>query len=114
MCVAFTCSKFSPISKFVDVDTNNELALKAAVSQQPVSVAIEADIMSFQFYESGVFDIGKIVSALISVILRMSCCVDNCGTSLDHGVLVVGYGVEHQKPYWLVKNSWGASWGDSG
>jgi cathepsin L len=71
--------------------------LKQAVSSQPVSVAIEADTSIFQFYESGVMD-----SA-------------NCGTMLDHGVLVVGYGTTQDgKDYWKVKNSWGSSWGDNG
>merc|ERR1719152_1035476 len=90
------------ISSYKDVPTNSEDQLKAAVAQQPVSVAIEADQPSFQFYKKGVFS-------------------GTCGTNLDHGVLVVGYGSETSgiikkttQDYWLVKNSWGASWGDQG
>lgn len=79
-----------------DVPANNQTALKIAVSQQPVSVAIEADTDVFQSYTSGV-----ITSA-------------SCGTNIDHGVLVVGYGEEDGIKYWLLKNSWGTSWGDEG
>jgi C1A family cysteine protease len=71
------------------------LALRAAVAQQPVSVAIEADHMSFQLYKKGVY------SGL-------------CGTKLDHGVLAVGYGSLDGKNYWKVKNSWGSGWGSAG
>jgi C1A family cysteine protease len=70
--------------------------LKSAVAKQPISIAIEADTKYFQFYSGG--------------ILTSS----NCGTQLDHAVLIVGYGIESGQKYWLVKNSWSSSWGESG
>jgi C1A family cysteine protease len=91
-----SCSAIARISSCSDVKPNDQVSLKAAVSQQPVAVAISADTMIFQSYSSGV-----ITSA-------------NCYTSLNHGVLVVGYGTENGQDYWLVKNSWGTSWGNNG
>lgn len=67
----------------------------AAVAQQPVSVAIEANHLSFQLYKSGVYS-------------------GNCGTKLDHGVLAVGYGSLDGKAHFKVKNSWGSTWGTQG
>jgi KDEL-tailed cysteine endopeptidase len=90
------CGTDYHIKKCYDVEPNDQVAMAEAVSVCPVSVAIEADKRYFQFYSSGVLD------------------SDECGTKLDHGVLVVGYGEESGTPYWLVKNSWGTSWGDKG
>ena len=94
-----TCEECKPIvyiSGCSDVEANNELVLKNAVYQQPVSVAIEADTKEFQLYKGGVIT------------------GDSCGTNLDHGVLIVGYGEENGTKYWLVKNSWSKNWGDNG
>jgi len=91
-----SCSAVAHISSCSDVKPNDQVSLKAAVAQQPVAVAISADTMIFQSYSSGV-----ITSA-------------NCYTSLNHGVLAVGYGTENGQDYWLVKNSWGTSWGNNG
>jgi len=91
-----TCApvEHSQVTTYVDVPSN-ERALMAAVAQQPVSVAIEADQLAFQHYKSGVLTTG-------------------CGTNLDHGVLVVGYGTLDGQDYWKVKNSWGPQWGSEG
>ncbi|KAD4889047.1 hypothetical protein R6Q59_034063 [Mikania micrantha] len=79
-----------------DVPKNNEKALMKAVAHQPVAVAIDAGGGDFQFYSEGVFT-GK------------------CGTQLDHGVAAVGYGTTLDgTKYWIVRNSWGAEWGEKG
>jgi C1A family cysteine protease len=76
---------------YSDVTVNSPTQLQAAVNKGPVSIAIEADQSAFQQYTSGIIS-------------------SNCGTNLDHGVLIVGYGSN----YWIVKNSWGTSWGLQG
>ncbi|KAG8068093.1 hypothetical protein GUJ93_ZPchr0005g14658 [Zizania palustris] len=83
------------IDGYTDVPPNNEDLLLQAVAQQPVSVGICGSARAFQLYSKGIFD-------------------GPCPTSLDHAVLIVGYGSEGGKDYWIVKNSWGESWGMKG
>ena len=78
------------------VTSDSVSQMKAALEQRPLAVAIEADKRVFQTYKSGVLD------------------SPNCGTKLDHAVLVVGWGTENSQDYWLVKNSWNTTWGDKG
>jgi len=83
------------VQSFHDIPSGSESALLESVYARPTSVAIDASHQSFQFYNGGVYNEPR------------------CSSSqLDHGVLAVGYGVyQSNTPYWLVKNSWGSSWG---
>ena len=93
-----TCAAVEGVAKvnsFTDVTPKSPSALMAAVAEGPVSIAIDAGGLAMQFYFGGIIK-------------------HFCGTSLDHGVLLVGYGSSKGEDYWLVKNSWGAGWGEKG
>lgn len=96
-----TCdtSKIQPVamnSGYVDLPMNDYSALMDAVGNQgPISISIAASGFHFQFYGGGI--------------------LKNCNDFvMDHAVQLVGYGSESGQDYWLVRNSWGASWGESG
>ena len=75
----------------------NTSAIMAAIAQQPVDVAIEANTSYFQSYTSGVLTSSA------------------CGTNIDHAVTAVGYGNDATYGgYYIVRNSWGTSWGNQG
>ena len=95
-----SCQSVVSIIGCADVTPNNQVALKEAVSNGPVSIAIQADSKIFQSYTSGIIT------------------GPSCGQTLDHGVVITGYGSgtaqEGSVKYWNVRNSWSSSWGEAG
>eukprot|EP01135_Chromosphaera_perkinsii_P004762 Nk52_evm34s295 gene=Nk52_evmTU34s295 len=87
------------ISHWTDIPAGSEDGLKRALALHgPVAIAIHVSD-HFKFYKSGVYH------------------EENCPTGeedLNHAVTAVGYGTENGKDYWLIKNSWGNSWGLGG
>jgi len=78
------------------VTPNSPDAMKTALNTTIMSVAIQANQLSFQLYSSGIFT------------------NTNCGTQLDHATNVVGWGTSGSMDYWIMRNSWGTSWGENG
>ncbi|KRX08071.1 hypothetical protein PPERSA_02203 [Pseudocohnilembus persalinus] len=70
--------------------------MKQNLVNQPLSIGIDASSIAFQFYSSGVI------------------AAKNCGTSINHSILLTGYKTDAHIPYWIVQNSWGQSWGMNG
>ena len=96
---AFDKSKIAgTLSSCQDISSGDEGALQNAIVQVgPISVAIDASHMSFQLYQDGVYYEPQCSSQF-----------------LDHGVTAIGYGTDSGSDYFLVKNSWGTSWGSQG
>ena len=89
------CSNHTDIRvvQHVNIESSNDNAVMDALKRQPLVAAIDAS--ELHFYRSGIF-------------------TGNCGTNLNHAVLIVGAGVENGIDYYLLKNSWGVSWGERG
>ena len=84
------------VTGYRNIPYGDENAIKDAVAKYgPVTVAIDASEWGFAYYSSGIY-ISKT-------------CNPN---SNNHAVLVVGYGSENGVDYWIIKNSWGPSWGE--
>jgi len=84
------------VSNYYKVQPYSVAQLKAAISQGPVSVIIQADQDVFMHYQGGVINSAQ------------------CGTQLDHAVTAIGYGNENGQDYYIVRNSWNAGWGEAG
>ncbi|KAM9777535.1 procathepsin L-like [Neosynchiropus ocellatus] len=74
-----------------------EAGLGSLATVGPVAAYVDASQPTFQLYNGGIYDEPKCSSRLV-----------------DHAVLIVGYGTENGKDYWLVKNSFGVGWGEAG
>jgi cathepsin L len=96
-CKESSCTGAVKCTSYTNVTAGSSSGLMASIETAPTAIAIEADKLVFQFYSGGVLNSAK------------------CGTNLDHGVLAAGYGTDSSgQAYYLVKNSWGSSWGESG
>lgn len=91
--------KYTPSMKSISIKNCASVPTKiyekllSAVVQQPVTVAVDSE--KFMLYEKGVY-------------------TGDCGTNVDRGMLLVGYGKDGTQPYWLLKNSLGPNWGEKG
>lgn len=89
-------TRAATVNSFVQLGENNATDLLAAVATiGPISVSVDAS--SWSFYGSGIFN---------------GC--NSANPDINHAVQLVGYGTENGQDYWLVRNSWGASWGEKG
>ncbi|ENN81994.1 hypothetical protein HUJ04_006403 [Dendroctonus ponderosae] len=94
-----TCnSTHKPVAAYTKgytlIYTRSESDLMKAVAEGPVAVALNADLL--QYYSKGIFNPSA------------------CSSTVNHGGLVVGYEENATLPYWIIKNSWGATWGENG
>jgi cysteine peptidase B len=81
------------ISGFQNVEGNEDAMAAFVYSSGPLSIGVDAT--SWQTYTGGI--------------------MTNCqSTQVDHGVLIVGFDDTNQPPYWIIKNSWGVTWGENG
>jgi hypothetical protein len=97
-----TCTPVAKTSGYIDIPTLDENAILAALMHAPVTIAAQADQAPFMLYRSGIID--------------DPACGGQVASSLDHGLVIVGYGIDDVTgmEYWKIKNSWRDNWGEAG
>lgn len=84
------------INGYVELPVNNYTALMNSIAQVgPIAVSVDASTWSA--YKGGIFN---------------GCNQKN--PDINHAVVLMGYGEENGQKYWLIRNSWSASWGEKG
>jgi len=99
-----TCKSFTSVANFTNWEfvSTTESEIATYLAKTPIAVAVDAS--GWQFYSGGIINAGSSI-----------CATQNPNNpSLDHGVAIVGYDTTAAAPYWIVRNSWGATWGESG
>lgn len=96
-CTANSIAPTVTITGYANTESNDENSfITTLYNKGPLAISVDA--ASWSFYFSGVFD----------------GCSYTDNIDIDHGVQCVGWGSTGSKDYWIVRNSWGASWGNNG
>jgi cathepsin L len=96
-CRSASMPRAAYVQKYYRTPAGDEKALVDAVATTgTVSIAFNAGTTQFAYYHGGILDVA------------------NCGNQPTHAALVVGYGTENGQDFWILKNSWGTSWGEAG
>lgn len=83
--------------RLMQVPARDENALANALAASgPIAVTLNGENSDFYSYAGGIYD------------------NPSCPTKINHAVLLVGYGSQNGKAYWIIKNSWGPTWGEGG
>ena len=86
------------ISNWGEYGAWDEPHLQQQVAKAPVAAFLDASAPQFRNYRSGIY--------------TGPCTISS--SNLNHVLTVVGYGKDNGRPFWLLKNSWGTSWGEKG
>ena len=87
----------SNIKKYNFIVPRSVIDIMASLKRGPISLALDASPFEFRFYKQGVIDINP-----------------SNYSRLNHAVLLTGYEKYENGSYWIIQNSWGETWGDSG